>query len=249
MSPISPVQDTFRGIKTYLEGFRWLRNHPKYLALLTLPALMGLLFMIGGVSLFATYDDVIFAKLLFSKPESWYMLLVYYVCKVLLSIAIVALSFLASLLLSNIVASPIYETVSLAIEMDVTGQRPPSLSLAESLRVIIAELKKVCFILLIFIILLLIPGLNVISTLFAAFLAGWDAFDYPLVRRGWTFQQRLAFVGGEFWSVLGLGLWLVIPFAQIFLLPLAIAGGTLLNLEALKRKQLLTPYVPSREDP
>jgi uncharacterized protein involved in cysteine biosynthesis len=87
---------------------------------------------------------------------------------------------------------------------------------------------------------LLIPGVNLFAGLIAAFLIGWDFYDFPLARRGWSFKERFNFVTKEFWTVLGFGLWLAIPFVHILLVPLAAAGGTILNLEALARRGAVT---------
>lgn len=244
MSLFSPIKELSRGLATYVRGVRWLRDHPKHLALLLIPGLVGLVFLIGAVVAFAHYDERMMAWLLFARPteaDPWYWSLLYVVSKVLLYFACLVLTFLSAFLVMNVVASPVYDAISTAVERDVTGKDPPSLGFRGHLRVMLAELKKVAFILIVSIILLLIPGFNVISSVVAAFLVGWDFFDYPLARRGWSFGRRLRFVAREFWSVLGFGLWLMIPFAQIIMLPLAVAGGTLLNLEALERRRLLNP--------
>lgn len=240
----SPVSETLRGFRGYVRGIQWLKAHPKYFALLTIPWVVGFGAMIGGVSALLIHDQRVMQALLFTvtPTDVWWWHVLYQVSKVLLYGGLVVLTFLGALLLMNIVASPIYEVISMAVERDVTGIEPPALSLKATLRVIFGEATKVFFIFVLSIILLLIPGFNVICTLFAAFLVGWDFYDYPLARRGWSFGRRLRFVFSEFWSVLGFGLWLVIPFVQVILLPLAVAGGTLLNLEALQRERLLSPY-------
>ncbi|MDD9952670.1 MAG: hypothetical protein OXT67_14010, partial [Zetaproteobacteria bacterium] len=75
---------------------------------------------------------------------------------------------------------------------------------------------------------LFVPGLNVLSPLIAAFGAGWDLYDLVLARRGWSFRKRLGFVTQHSGHVLGLGLWMLIPFMQIIIAPLAVAGATVL---------------------
>lgn len=245
MPLLSPIQETSRGLKAYWRGVAWLRAHPRYLAYLMIPGLLGLLFLVAGISFFVSYDQQVMDWILFAKPAGegvayFLFTLLYYVCYVLLYVATIVLALLTSFLLMNVVASPIYEVVSVAVERDVTGREPEEFGFGATLRIMLVELKKVALILVLSIILLLIPGFNVLSTLAAAFLIGWDFFDYPLARRGWSLGQRLRFVGGEFWSVLGFGLWLIIPFVQLIMLPLAVAGGTLLNLEALERERLLT---------
>ena len=241
MSLLSPVDDTVRGLKTYLAGVRWLKANPRYLLMLLVPAILGVVFLSFGVGWFAANDERILSWVLFTKPEdSWLMLIVYYLCKVLLYLATIIFVFVASFLFMNVIASPIYEWISIAIEREMTGADIPNQSLKESLYVMLVELKKVALIIGISLVLLLIPGLNLLSTLVAAFLIGWDFFDYPLARRGWSLRRRLSFVSKEFFAVFGFGLWLVIPIVQIVLVPLAVAGGTMLNLEALKRRELLT---------
>lgn len=241
MSLLTPVDETVRGLKTYLAGVRWLRANPRYLLLLLVPAILGVFFLAAGVGWFAGNDERILNWVLFTKPEdSWFMLVIYYLCKVLLYLATIVFVFIASFLLMNVIASPIYEMVSIAVERDVTGRDIPGQSLKETFYVMVVELKKVVLILTVSLVLLIVPGINLLSTVVAAFLIGWDFFDYPLARRGWSFSQRVDLVRREFFSVFGFGLWLVIPVVQIVLVPLAVAGGTLLNLEALKKRELLT---------
>jgi CysZ protein len=236
---LQPIQDTKQGVQAFGRGWRWLRARPRYLALLFVPALLGLLSMAGALSWFAAYDDQIVGRLLFAKPERWYLLTLYYGLWALAYGAAVLVTLIVSMLVANIAAAPFYEIVSVAVEREVTGRAPPELGLWGNVRVAWVEVKKAAFIIVVSIILLFIPGLNVISVLLSAFLIGWNFFDYPLARRGWSFRERLAFVRREFWSVLGFGLWLVIPFAQIVMMPLAVAGGTMLGLEALRRRDRL----------
>lgn len=238
----SPITETLRGLRGYVRGVQWLKSHPKYLLLLTIPWLVGLGAMVGGVSALVLYDEPVMRRLLFtvSPADMWWWHVLYMASKLLLYFSLIVLTFLGSLLLMNIVASPVYEVISMAVERDFTGVEMPGLGFKGSLRVIFGELLKVSFIFTLSFVLILIPGFNVICTLVAAFLVGWDFYDYPLARRGWSFGRRFGFVLSEFWSVLGFGLWLVVPFVQVFLLPLAVAGGTLLNLEALRRERLLS---------
>ena len=98
------------------------------------------------------------------------------------------------------------------------------------------EIKKLVFILLISLFLMILPGINMISPFVTAFLLGWDFFDYPLARRGLSFKERKSLAFKSKWRILGLGLWLLIPFVQIMLLPMAVSGGTMLGLEALQKK-------------
>ena len=79
-----------------------------------------------------------------------------------------------------------------------------------------------------------IPVLNLFFPLFAVFLMGWLFYDFPCARWGFTFRQRLGLAFKNFWSIFGLGLFVFIPVAQFFLMPLAVIGGTVLALKHTK---------------
>ena len=251
MSWKTPIQSLTTGMRAYWVGVRWLKSHPRYLFYLSIPVILGFLFFASSLGFFVSYDETILGILSLTRVEQdpWWWDLIYYLSKTILYVSIFILTILMSFLVMNIVASPLYEVVSWAVEKDITGRDPVEVSWRSILKVMISELKKALFILGISCAVLLIPGLNIFSTVVAAFLLAWDFFDYPLVRRGWTFRERLGLVGREFWSVLGLGVWMMVPLAQIVMVPLAVVGGTLLNLEALKKYDRLTEGVKDYAEP
>ena len=228
------------GLRAYPRGITWLRQHPRYLSMLFIPMLIALGAAGLGLAYFFEHDAELLTSLLFAKPESWYGALFYYISYVLVYAAVlVIVGLLTPLLLMNVIASPFYEIVSSAIEREFMGGKGVEMSFFENLAAMVTELKKVVLILSISFIMLFIPVLNVVSALVTAILLGWDFFDYPAARRGWPVRRRLKFMLANVWSVTGFGLWLVIPFVQIILLPFAVAGGTLLSLEAMRERDLL----------
>lgn len=236
---LHPMAETWRGIRAFPTGLRWLLAHPRYLVLLLIPSLSALALLVGLWGRILDFSQWFVELAFWDKPQAWYALVLWWIGWALMSILPIALSVLAIYLLMKILASPLMEWVSIAIEKDVTGLEPPRLTLREQITVMLGELQKALVILVVPILLLLIPGFNVISLPAAAFLIGWDFFDYPLARRGWSFAERWRFVAGELWSVMGFGLWFVIPFLNILLAPFAIAGGTLLSVECISRRTSL----------
>jgi len=243
MSLVTPAADMSRGVRAYIQGVRWLRAHPRYLALLALPWFGGMATVVAGLTAVVAYAPELTTSLLFNQPSSWPMLGFYYLAKGGLILSGVLLVLVAAALIMSVLAAPVYEGISVAVERERTGTvvvGPGLEGAGGMLRVLWAEVKKVSLILMVSIVLVFIPGLNVLSGLIAAVLAGWDLFDYPMARRGWPLGVRLAVARREAWALLGLGLWLAIPFAQMLTLPLAVAGATLLNLDALARDRQLT---------
>lgn len=231
-----PWRDLFLGSQFFWKGVKWLRQHPFYLLLLFIPSLIGFGVMVGAWTLFVEYRTDLVRTLLFEPGNSWAWTLLYYLGKGLLYLTALVLVLLLGLLLTNIIAAPLYEVVSAAVERDVYGS-VEEISFWKSLALIPEELKKVLLIVICSIAIFLIPGLNVLSLLATALMVGWDFYDYPMARRGWALRTRLAYVLKDFWKVLGFGFWLIIPLAQFIFVPLAVVGGTLMNLDRIRRQK------------
>ena len=246
---MGPWRGLKHGFQTYLRGVAWLRAHPRYMALLVFPWMIGIAAFMGGMALFIHYDQSLLGLVSFGHPDGpWWHMTLHYLLEVVLYLTMALATLLVSLLLMSIVAAPIYEVVSEAVEHDLMGRKSPSLGLWGNLRSILVELKKVAVISLLSLLLLLVPGLNLLAALGAAFLLGWDFFDYPLARRGLSLSARFRLVLSNFWVVLGFGVWLVIPGLQVLTVPMAVAGGTILGLEALREPNGRPPRDPRRLD-
>ena len=223
----------------FWRGVFWLKKNPRYFILLLFPFVAGLLFLLASWILFVRYDSQIMTWFL---PEEWLYFwgeISFYFFKILLYGLTMVAALPLYLLLVNVLSAPVYDYVSLAVEKkwDVNKKDPPELSFLGSLALIKEELKKVVFILVINIVLLVLPGGAFLTPVVSAVSLGWDYYDYPLARRGWSFRQRLFFVSKNLKSVFALGIWLLIPGLQFFFLPLAVVGGTMLALEDLNSSQ------------
>lgn len=229
-----------RGLYSFLRGVKWLRHHPLMLGLLFLPMMLGLTLLVAGWSLFYGYQELVFEWILFSPPESWWGLGFYYLIKGILWLAVFLSGLIFYALLISILSSPVYDYVSLVVERSVTGGPAAEISFMDSVRLMGEEAKKALFILTLSFGILMIPGLNLLTPVVTAFCVGWEVYDFPLARRGWSFRQRLRFVWQHGCSVSGLGFWLLIPGLQFILMPLAVVGASLLATEDIKKWQLLT---------
>jgi CysZ protein len=70
---------------------------------------------------------------------------------------------------------------------------------------------------------------------------GVDYIDWPAARRDWSVRDRLSFARAELPAVAGFGtgVWILlfVPLVNLFFMPAAVAGGTMLFL-SLERPQL-----------
>ncbi|MCX6130116.1 MAG: EI24 domain-containing protein [Proteobacteria bacterium] len=230
---VNPIRELSRGSRFYWLGVKWLRRHPIWFFVLFIPTVLGLALMIGALLVFWNYQTDIMRSLLFQPGDGWLWVLPYYLGKAFLYVATLGLSMILGLLTANILSAPVYEFLSCAVEKDKTGKLV-EISFSRSLLSSFEELKKVLLIALLSILVFIIPGFNLLGILVTAGLLAWNYYDYPLARRGWTLKQRLNLVRQDFWAILGMGLWLIIPFAHFILMPLAVVGGTLLSLERIE---------------
>ena len=220
-------------------------SRPGVLMLSLLPFFMGVIGFVVGVTLFVQYGNSWLTSVLMSWfagwQNDWLWMTFYWIIKSFLLVSVFLMCVLSSLILFVSIASPVNEYISVQVERDMLGHNADAgVPWRRWPKVIFGECLKAIAVVTVPLLKLLIPGVNLFAGLIAAFLIGWDFYDFPLARRGWSFKERFNFVTKEFWTVLGFGLWLAIPFVHILLVPLAAAGGTILNLEALARRGAVT---------
>jgi uncharacterized protein involved in cysteine biosynthesis len=243
-SVIKVAKDFATGVEGYWRGVRWLISKPAMLLLLLVPLALAILAFAGGIWLFWEMGNAWLTKLLMAWfsgwSDHWAWGLAYTIVKALMWFSILLVCLVTALGVLGIVSAPIYEVISAKIERELLGEGRHAVPLSQMPKLMMGEVMKALIITLVPIGLMLVPGVNLFAGLIAAFLLGWDFYDYPLARRGWSFKKRWRFVLSEFWTVVGFGDWLVIPVVQILFVPMAVAGGTILNIEALQRRGLVT---------
>lgn len=153
-------------------------------------------------------------------------------------------------IVANIIAAPFNGILAEKIEERLTGLTPPEESLASMcVRTVGRELQKLgyflvrgCLLLLLFFVLWWIPGLNllipVIGWLWGAWSMALQYLDYPadnhqiaftdLRREAWTHKWQSLSFGG--YVMLGN----MIPFFNILMMPIAVAGATVQRIEQAK---------------
>jgi len=231
--PLRKSIEAFKaGVQAFPTGVNWLRRHPFYLFLLILPMLLGIAVVVGSLLMIFQHQEVIFESLLFEKPLEGIKWVSWWICYALLWSAMLIFSFLIGPLLADVLATPCYEIISARVEKDFFSSTPQPIKFWSSIKLIGEEFKKVLAMVTLALLAMPVPFLNVILP---PFLVACDFYDYPLARRGFSFKQRVSFVLQDVWSVLGFGFWFTIPFIQFLIMPLAVAGGTILAAKRLEK--------------
>lgn len=153
-------------------------------------------------------------------------------------------------LITTIIAAPFYGLLAEKVEVLVTGKGPPSESLLRMVpRVTWRELIKLTYFVVrgIFIILLMIlvaflPVINIAAPLIGLLWSAWSMAiqyaDYPADNHRLPFDTLRYRLRNNIYSTLGFGGMVmgcsVVPILNIFAMPAAVTGGTLLWLNEVK---------------
>jgi CysZ protein len=257
-----------RGVSYALRGMRFVYvQHPKlarywvFPILITGAALAAVFYGAGSY-----YDDlggVVWSLL----PDSWndatgwvggLLGALRWLIELIAGILITLLGLVLVLVVSSVVAAPFNDALSEAVEHILTGEKAPPFSmrrmLADVARTIRLELLKVTVYLLVvgpmFLASFLVPGVGQVVSLvgfaLTAVYLGIDYVDWPAARRDWSVRDRLQFARGQLPAVagFGVGVWLLlfIPLVNLFFMPAAVAGGTILFLALHPEKGGQAPF-------
>jgi CysZ protein len=237
-------------------------QHPKLARYWVFPILitgLALAAVFYGAGSF--YDDL--GNMVWSLfPQSWneasgwvggLLSALHWLIELVAGLLIAVLGLVLVLLLSSVVAAPFNDALSEAVEHMLTGRSAPPFSvtrmLADVARTVRLEILKVILYLGVvgpmFLASIFLPGIgqlvSLVGFLLTAVYLGVDYIDWPAARRNWSVRDRLSFARTELPAVAGFGtgVWILlfVPLVNLFFMPAAVAGGTMLFL-SLERAQL-----------
>jgi CysZ protein len=246
-----------RGLSYALRGMRFVYfQHPKLARYWVFPILITGFALFGVFYGAGSYYEDLGAAVWSLFPESWSEATGWVgallgglrsVIELIAGILITLLGLVMVLVLSSVVAAPFNDALSEAVEAILTGESAPPFSfrrmVADIARTIRLELLKVLVYLSVvgpmFLASFFIPGLGQVISLvgftFTAIYLGIDYVDWPAARRNWSVGDRVAFTRRHLPAVAGFGtgVWLLlfIPLVNLFFMPAAVAGGTMLFVE------------------
>lgn len=229
------------------QGFSYFREalplllRPGLRLFVILPLLVNLL-VFGGLIVFALqlFNDTL-AHLMGSVPDwlSWLDWLLWPLFVVLMLLTV----FFTFSLLANLIAAPFNGFLAEKIEVVLRGRDDfPPFSLQELAamvpRTVGRELRKLAYFLpraIPLLLLTFIPLINLIAIplwlLFGVWMLAIQYVDYPADNNKLSWPDMLAWLREKRWQSLGFGgtvyLALLVPFANILVMPAAVAGATL----------------------
>ncbi|MFZ1863576.1 MAG: EI24 domain-containing protein [Polyangiales bacterium] len=252
-----------RGLMFVLRGMRFVYFQHLSLVrywlipiLITGVALFGVFYGAGHY-----YDQL--ANVVWSLfPDSWnettgwvggLLTTLHWLIELIAAVLITVLGLITVVVLSGIVAAPFNDALSEAVERILTGGSAPPFSLRRMFvdvgRAIRIELLKVLIYAAIvgpmFVASFFVPGVGQVASLvgfaLTAVYLGIDYVDWPAARRDWSVGDRIALGRRQLPAIAGFGtgVWalLFIPVVNLFFMPAAVAGGTMLFLSLLSSER------------
>lgn len=236
-----------RGFWAPLRGLGYLlRNRPlwKYV---WIPVLINLALFAGLGGLFVLLFPSM-VGLILPGGDAWYWVVLRAILWVIGSALVLLLFLLIFTAVGTVIAGPFNDLLSERVEQMSRGRLPENLGgiwaqSKRSLRSAWESLKHVAVYLSGSIVLLVwnvVPGVGsaiytILGTVWTLLFLALEFGDYYLARHVVRFRTRWAMVWAHRWASLGFGagcgMLLMIPFLNLFLMPGAVAGGTLLWME------------------
>jgi len=204
-----------------------------------------LITIISSAFILAYHQEIL--NLIWARPESRWIVWLWYLLSWLLSLILVGLSTILSYLLSQILFSVIImEYMSRTTEMKITGRikEPERVSiLRQFLYLLRQEIPRATLPILLVLVLMILgwltpfgPVVAVLASAITIIFLAWDNTDLPPARRLVPFRKRFRFLLRTIPFHLGFGLPFLIPGLNILFLSFAPVGATIYYLEKYGNK-------------
>jgi CysZ protein len=241
MNLISGIAYNYRGLKLGLKT-------PVLLFLGLVRFFVIVILTVVSASLILKYHNEILS-LLWGKPESNWIVWLWYVVSWFLTLLLMGLSAVISFLIAQVLFSVmIMDTMSRITEQRVTGREKEARHMSwfkyffYLLRQEIPRAVIPVMIILILMVLGWLTPLSPVTTIISALAAGvflaWDNTDLIPARRHESFRGRFKFLVKNLGFHLGFGLWFLIPVLNILFLSFAPVGATLYHIERIDAESL-----------
>ncbi len=236
----------FKGLNYNLKGLRMGLTTPKLLILGLLRFFVVITITAASAGLILYYHEQIFS-LLWTRPESNWLVWLWHIASWLLTIFLVAVSGVLSYLAAQILFGVfIMDKMSRITERIVTGAEKPSDGasiFAQFSYLIKQEIPRAMLPVMLALILMVLswftplgPILTILSPLVAAVFLAWDNTDLIPARQMEPFNTRFGYLIKNPLFHLGFGLLFLIPLLNILILSFAPVGATLFHIDKGKKQ-------------
>jgi CysZ protein len=235
------------GIAYNYKGLKLGLKTPKLLFLGLVRLIAIVLITVVSASLILKYHSEILG-FLWSKPESNWIVWLWYIVSWLLIFLLMGISAVVAFLIAQILFSVIImDAMSGITEQVVTGRKKEAKRISwfnYFFYLLRQEVPRVFIPVIIALMLMVLgwltplsPVMTVLSALVAGIFLAWDNTDLIPARHHESFGDRFKFLLKHIGFHLGFGLWFLIPILNIIFLSYAPVGATLFYMEKIERPE------------
>ncbi len=236
-----------RGFWAPLGGLAFLKRTPPLWKYVWIPALLNLVLFLGlGILFVVLFPHMV--ALILPEGDTWYLSIVRAMVWVLGSVMVLLLFLVSFTAVGTVIADPFNDLLSERVEEIKMGaplktgggiwpqMRRSARSALESLKFLAVYLLGSLLILLLGLLPAIGPAVSpILGAIWTFLFLALEFGDYYLARHWIRFKERWGIVWKYRWASIGFGMGcsvlLMIPFLNLFLMPGAVTGGTLLWLE------------------
>lgn len=241
------MNNPFTGISYLFKGFGLIKQ-PGLRKYVILPLLINILVFAGlGFLAFGWLEGLV-GQMMLGLPD-WLQWLDWLIWIIIYAASIILLYFTFTIM-ANFISAPFNGVLSEAVEEHITGttktdDTPWHQAITQAGPAIAEEVRKFSYSItrsLPFFVLFFIPGINFIASaawmIFGAWMMAIQYADYPFSNQGIAFKQLRSHLREKRLLVVGFGgavmACTMIPIVNLFVIPAAVAGATVMYLEQFK---------------
>lgn len=241
------IKNLFQGIGYFMRGLG-LIGKPGIRMYVLIPLTINILLFAGAIY-FGYSEFISIVNDYLPAEDGWFGWLRWIIIPIFFAVALIIVFFTFGML-ANLIGSPFNSLLAAAVEKHLTGSLPESNSswkavLISIIPIMLAELKKMAYYLLItipFLILFIIPVINIIAPFLWLLMISWvmavEYTDYPMSNRNLPFGELRRQLKQRRFMAFGFGgsvmFAMSIPVLNFFVMPTAVAGATAMAVEKLK---------------
>ena len=242
----NPLSRFVQGMRYVLRGAKLL-NQQGIRSFVFIPLLINIILFSGGIWLLSSQMHSWIERLL----PTWLAWLEWLLLPVFIILVAFAV-FYSFTLLANLISAPFNSILAERIEQRLQGLPVAEFQGMKTIPAIVvrtfrSEISKLWYMakwLIVLVIIMLIPGLNVLSpiawTIFGAWMMAVEYVDYPMGNHELYFKQELTTLKQNRDHALGFG-WILslmttVPFLNFFAMPVGVAGATALWVDLLSKQ-------------
>ncbi len=239
----SPTSEFFRGARTLLRSIAYLFRNASLIPWMLAPAVLTITVISVAVGVTAMFGPRLLVMLVPAPADPSWMLW-WRLGLGLLTGLLIVLAVAAGWVFGNMASAPLYDVIAGKVEREQFGLTPEKETWAEafanaapSIRHSIAGFGLYVAVMVPLFSLNLVPGIGSVLYTVASFVAtvffvSRELMDVPLSRRQLSFREKLGYLKENRAYISGhsavVAVFLFIPFANLFVTPLAVLGATLI---------------------